>query len=141
MAQSLLRVVEYIVNNPADKKVPAREFKNVVKGFWSLISAIYASKWDLLLVENGKTFRALVGRNILNNYVKLGLVKLPEALKPQNSTPLNDTNHKTPSPPPPSKKAGSNEKKAPTPKPTNTMKKSYAEASKANNLSNIEDVI
>ena len=56
MAQSLLRVVEYIVNNPADKKVPAREFENVVKGFWSLISAIYTSKWDLLPVENGKTF-------------------------------------------------------------------------------------
>ena len=68
-------------------------------------------------------------------------MKLPEALKPQNSTPLNDINQKTPSPPPPSKKVGSNEKKAPTPKPTNTMKKSYAEASKANNLSNIEDVI
>ena len=56
MAQSLSRVIEYIVNNPADKKVPAREFENVVKGFWSLISAIYASKWDLLPVENGKTF-------------------------------------------------------------------------------------
>jgi len=55
--------------------------------------------------------------------------------------PLNDTNHKTPSPPPPSKKAGSNKKKALTLKPTNTMKKSYAEASKANNLSNIEDII
>ena len=83
MAQSLLRVIEYIVNNPADKKVPAREFENVVKGFWSLISAIYTSKWDLLPVENGKTFRALVGGNILNNYVKLGLVKLPKAPKPQ----------------------------------------------------------
>ena len=141
MAQPLSRVVEYIVNNPADKKVPAREFENVVKGFWSLISAIYALKWDLLPIENGMTFRALVGRNILNNYVKLGLVKLPKAPKPQNSTPLNDTNHKTPSPLPPSKKVGSNEKKAPTPKPTNTMKKSYAEASKANNSSNIEDVI
>ena len=56
IAQSLLRVVEYIVNNPANKKVPDRVFKNVVKGFWSLISAIYASKWDLLPVENGKTF-------------------------------------------------------------------------------------
>jgi len=44
IAQSLSRVVEYIVNNPADKKVPAREFENVVRGFWSLISAIYASK-------------------------------------------------------------------------------------------------
>ena len=129
------------MNNPADKKVPAREFKNVVKSFWSLISAIYALKWDLLPVKNGKTFRALVSGNIFNNYVKLGLVKLPEVPKPQNSMPLNNTNQKTPSPPLPSKKAGSNKKKAPTLKPTNTMKKSYAEASKANNLSNIEDVI
>ena len=54
--------------------------------------------------------------------------------------PLNDTNHKTSSPPP-NKKAGSNEKKAPTLKPTNIMKKSYAKASKVNNSSNIEDVI
>ena len=68
-------------------------------------------------------------------------MKLPEAPKLQNSMPLNNTNHKIPSPPLPSKKAGSNEKKAPTPKPTNTMKKSYAEASKVNNSSNIEDVI
>jgi len=112
-----------------------------VKGFWSLISAIYASKWDLLPAENGKTFRDLVGGNILNNYVKLGLVKLPEVPKLQSSTPLNDTNQKIPSPPPPSKKAGSNEKKAPTPKSTNMMKKSYAEASKTNKSSNIEDVI
>jgi len=40
--------------------------------------------------------------------------------------------------PPPSKTARSNEKKAP--KPTIT-KKSYAQASKANNSSSIEDVI
>ena len=50
-------------------------------------------------------------------------------------------NHKTSSLPPPSKKAESNEKKAPTLKPMNTMKKSYAEASKVNNLFNIEDII
>jgi len=140
MAQSITRIIEFIKNNPADKKAPAREFENVTKGFWNLISAIYSSRWDLLPVEDGKTFRALVGGNILNNYVKLGLVKQPEATKPHPSMPSNTMNPKTPTLPPPSKTAGSNEKKAPAPKPTNT-KKSYAEASKTNNSSNIEDVI
>ena len=77
MAQSITRIIEFIKNNPANKKVPARKFENVTKSFWNLISAIYSSRWDLLPVEDGKTFRALVGGNILNNYVKLGLVKQP----------------------------------------------------------------
>ena len=50
------------------------------------------------------------------------------------------TNPKIPTSPPPSKTAGLNEKKAPALKPMNT-KKSYAETSKTNNSSNIEDVI
>jgi len=50
------------------------------------------------------------------------------------------TNPNVLSPPPPSKTLGSNEKKAPTLKPMNT-KKSYAETSKTNKSSNIEDVI
>jgi len=33
MAKSISRIVEYIKNNPADKKPPAREFKQVTKGF------------------------------------------------------------------------------------------------------------
>ena len=77
MAQSITRIIEFIKNNPANKKVPVRKFENVTKSFWNLISAIYSSRWDLLPVEDGKTFRALVGGNILNNYVKLGLVKQP----------------------------------------------------------------
>ena len=36
--------VEYIKNNTADKETPVREFKQVMKGFWSLISAIYSSR-------------------------------------------------------------------------------------------------
>ena len=50
------------------------------------------------------------------------------------------TNPKIPTSPPPSKTAGSNEKKALALKPMNT-KKSYTEASKTNNSSNIKDVI
>jgi len=138
IAQSIMRIIDYIRNNPADKKAPAREFEHVAKGFWSLIQAIYSSRWDLLPVEDGKNFRALVGRKILNNYVNLGLVKKPEATKPQPFMPTTTSNPIIPTPPPPNKTTGSNEKKAP--KPT-TMKKSYAQASKVNNLSNIEDVI
>ena len=66
MAQSISRIIDYIRNNPADKKVPAREFEHVIKGFWSLIQAIYSSRWDLLPVENGKNFHDLVGGKILN---------------------------------------------------------------------------
>ena len=74
MAQSISKIINYIKNNLADKKSPARKFKQVTKGFWNLISAIYSSRWDLLPVEDGKNFCALVGKKILNNYVKLGLV-------------------------------------------------------------------
>jgi len=51
MAQSISRMIDYIRNNPADKKAPAREFEQVAKGFWSLIQAIYSSRWDLLPIE------------------------------------------------------------------------------------------
>jgi len=44
MAQSISRIIDYIRNNLADKKAPAREFKQVAKGFWSLIQAIYSSR-------------------------------------------------------------------------------------------------
>ena len=87
MAQSISRIINYIKNNPADKKSPAREFEQVTKGFWNLISAIYSSRWDLLPVENSKNFCALVGEKILNNYVKLGLVNQPEAKKLLSSIP------------------------------------------------------
>ena len=138
MAQSISRIIDYIKNNPADKKLPAREFEQVTKGFWNLISAIYSSRWDLLPVENGKNFCALVGEKILNNYVKLGLVNQLEAKKPLSSMPTTATNPNVPVIPSPSKTTGPNEKKAL--KPTIT-KKSYAQASKANISSSIEDVI
>jgi len=122
MARSISRIVDYIKNNPADKKSPAREFKQVTKGFWNLIQAIYSSRWDLLPVEDGKNFCTLVGKKILNNYVKLGLVNQPEAKKLPPSMPNTATNPNVPATPPPSKITGPIEKKAP--KPTIT-KKSY----------------
>jgi len=92
MAQSISRIINYIKNNPADKKLPAREFEQVTKGFWNLISAIYSSRWNFLPVENGKNFCALVGEKILNNYVKLGLVNQPEAKKLLSSMPTTAMN-------------------------------------------------
>ena len=138
MAKSILRIIEYIKNNLADKKLPAREFEQVSKGFWSLISAIYSSRWDLLPIENGKNFCALVGEKILNNYVKLGLVNKPEVKKALSHLPVTATNQNVPATPPPNKMTGQNEKK--TTKPM-TIKKYYTQASKANISSNIEDVI
>ena len=97
-------------------------------------------RWDFLPIEDGKNFHDLVGGKILNNYVNLGLVKKPETTKLQPSMSTTMLNPTIPTPPPPSKTMGSNEKKAPAPKPMNT-KKFYAEASKTNKSLNIEDVI
>ena len=59
MAQSISRIIDYIKNNLADKKSPAREFEQVTKSFWNLISDIYSSRCGLLSVENGKNFALL----------------------------------------------------------------------------------
>ena len=136
MAQSISRIIDYIKSSPADIFLSAGKFKQVTKGFWNLITAIYSSRWDLLPVEDGKTFHALIGERILNNYVKHGLLNQPEAKKPLSSMSTTATN--VPVAPPPSKLTGPNEKKAPKPM---TLKKSYMQASKANILSSIEDVI
>jgi len=138
IARSISRIVDYIKNNPADKKSPAREFEQVTKGFWNLIQAIYSSRWDLLPVEDGKNFHTLVGEKILNNYIKLGLVNQPEVKKPPPSMPNTAMNPNVPATPPPSKTTGPIEKKAL--KPTIT-KKSYMQASKTNISLSIEDVI
>ena len=136
MAQSISRIIDYIKSSLADKKTSAGKFKQVTKGFWNLITAIYSSRWDLLPVEDGKTFHALIGGRILNNYMKHSLLNQPEAKKPFSSMSTTATNVSVASPP--SKSTGPNEKKAPKPM---TLKKSYAQASKANILSSIEDVI
>jgi len=132
------RIVNYIKNNPADKKSPAREFEQVTKGFWNLIQAIYSSRWDFLPVEDSKNFCTLVSEKILNNYVKLDLVNQPEAKKLLPSMPNTAMNPNIPATPPSSKMTGPIEKKAPKPMIT---KKSYVQASKSNISSSIEDVI
>jgi len=96
MAQSISRIINYIKSSPVDKKSPAKEFEQVTKGFWNLITAIYSSRWDLLPVENGKTFCTLIGERLLNNYVKLGLLNQPEAKKLSPSMPTTATNSNVP---------------------------------------------
>ena len=115
-----------------------KDFEQVTKGFWSLITAIYSSRWDLLPVENGKTFHDLVSERILNSYVKCSLLNQPKAKKPLPSMPTTAMNSNIPVALPPSKMTGPNKKKAPKPIIT---KKSYAQAFKANISSSIEDAI
>ena len=138
MAKLISRIVEYIKNNLADKKLPAREFEYIAKGFWDLIIAIYSSRWDLLPIKDGKNFRALVGEKILNNYVKHGLLNQSKAKEALSSMPAIAMNPSIPTTPPFSKTTGPNKKKATKPMIT---KKSYAQASKVNISSSIEDVI
>ena len=138
MAKLISRIVEYIKNNLADKKPPAREFKQVMKGFWNLITAVYSSRWDLLPCEDRKNFHTLVSKKILNNYAKPGFVNKPEAKKALSPSSDTVTNTNVSATSPPSKMTGPIEKKAM--KPTIT-KKSYMQASKANISMSIEDVI
>jgi len=138
IVQSISRIINYIKSSLVDKKLPVKDFKQVTKSFWSLITAIYSSRWDLLPVEDGKTFCDLIGERILNSYVKRSLLNQPEAKKPLSSIPTNATNLNVPVTPPPSKITGPNEKKALKPM---IIKKSYAQTSKTNISSSIKDVI
>ena len=122
MAQLISRIINYIKSSLADKKSPAKEFEQVTKGFWNLITAIYSSRWDLLPIEDSKTFCTLIGERLLNNYVKLGLLNQPETKKLSPSMPTTAMNSNVPVAPPPSQTTGLNEKKAPKPIIT---KKSY----------------
>jgi len=122
MAQSISRIIDYIKSSPADKKSPIKDFEQVTKGFWSLITVIYSSRWDLLPIEDGKTFCNLVGERILNSYVKCGLLNQPEAKKLSPSMLTTAMNSNVPVAPPPSKITRPNKKKVL--KPT-IMKKSY----------------
>ena len=70
ITQLISRIIDYIINNLAYKKGPAEDFAQVTKAFWSLILVIYSSEWDILPIEDGKTFCDLIGERILNSYVK-----------------------------------------------------------------------
>jgi len=65
-------MIDYFKHNPADKKLPAGEFADIVKALWSLITTIYTSRWDLLPIED-KSICKLVGEKIVPGYIKLRL--------------------------------------------------------------------
>ena len=123
MTQLISRIIDYIINNLAYKKGPAEDFTQVTKAFWSLILVIYSSQWDILPIEDGKTFCDLIGERILNSYIKYGLLNWPEVEKLLPSMPAITTNLNIPVAPPSSKTTGLIEKKVL--KPT-TTKKTYA---------------
>jgi len=141
IAQSISRMIDYFKHNPADKKPPAGEFADVVKALWGLITMIYTSRWDFLLIED-KNIRKLMGEKIVPGYIKLRLVNNKMAEKsslsstslPSNMTvPPPSTNSVTTLPPQMSVVPQK------IPKPSN-MKKLYAQASKSN-LSKVEDIL
>ena len=112
MTQSIPRIINYITNNLAYKKGPAEDFAQVTKAFWSLI----------LPIENSKTFCNLIGKRILNSYMKCGLLNWPKMEKLSPSTPAIIMNSNILAAPSPSKMIRPIEKKVP--KPT-TTKKTY----------------
>ena len=138
MTQSISRIINYITNNLAYKKGLAKDFTQVIKAFWSLILAIYSSRWDILPIKDSKTFCNLVGKRILNSYIKCELLNQSEVEKLLPSMPTIAMNSNIPAAPPSSKTTGPIEKKVLKPM---TMKKTYAQASKSNTSSNIEDVL
>jgi len=106
MAQSISRIINYIKSSLANKKLPIKDFEQVTKGYWSLITAIYSSRWDLLPVEDDKTFHNLVGKRILNSYVKHSLLNQPKAKKLSSSMSTTAMNSNISVAPSPSKTTG-----------------------------------
>ena len=91
ITQSISRMIDYFKHNPANKKLLAGEFADVVKALWGLIAMIYTSRWDLLPIED-KNICKLMGKKIVPGYMKLSLVNNKIAEKSSlsfTSLPLN----------------------------------------------------
>jgi len=142
ITQSITRIIDYFKHNPADKKPPAGEFADVVKALWGLIATIYTSRWDLLPIED-KSIRKLVGEKIVPGYMKLGLLNdktaedsfLPSTSLPSNMAVPPPTTNPVAIPP-----LSTSVVPQKVPKPSN-MKKLYAQASKTNLSSKVEDIL
>ena len=147
---SLSRIINYIKHHPVNKKTLSGEFVPVVKGLWEFVEALLSNKWDIFIFNKEATLsiRKCFQKKIIPYYNNLKSMKANLAKKPSSSMPsdplpfskvTSSSTVNTPVvPPSPTKSVESLVKK--TSKPLN-MKKSYAQASKANILSNIEDVI
>ena len=109
---------------------------------WGLIATIYTSRWDLLPIED-KSIRKLVGEKIVLGYMKFGLLNDKTAEDSSSSSTSLPSN--TAVPPPTTNPV------ATLPLPTSVipqkvskssnMKKSYAQASKTNLSSKVEDIL
>ena len=143
-ALSITRITNYFKHNLADKNPPAREFANVVKALWSLIITIYTTRWNFLSIED-KSIHKLMSEKILSRYLKLRLLNEKAAEKssfsfsstslPPNvivSSPIATFAATSP--------LSTSVAPQKISKPSN-MKKSYAQASKTNILSNVKDVL
>ena len=148
--ESLVRISNYIKNHPVSKKVISNDFVPVIKNLWNLFDTVFTSKWDVLLFDREKalTIRKCVGTNFASLFKEntiLGLSKPNAKIPKEKPTPLASTPAvssmpvvMSAPPPPPNMVVPPNNKKAPKP---STIKKSYVQASKANILSNINNVI
>ena len=142
MSQLITQMIDFFKHNLADKKPPAGEFANVVKALWGLIATIYTSKWDFLSINN-KSIHKLVGEKIVPGYMKLGLSNDKTVENPSSSSTALLSNTAVPP-------TTTNSVASPSPhtstvsqkvsKPSN-IKKLYAQASKSNCLSKVEDIL
>ena len=142
ITQSITRMIDYFKHNPADKKLSVGEFTDVVKALWGLIATIYTSRWDLLPIED-KSIRKLISEKIIPGYMKLRLSNdkiaedssSPSTSLPSNMAVLPPTTNPAATTPLPTSVVSQK-----VPKPSN-MKKSYAQASKTNLSSKVEDIL
>jgi len=147
---SLKRIRKHINHHLVDKVALHKEFAVIAKNFWDLISMIYQLKWDLLIYNKEK--QLMINKGILRQFVNKSnndLDKDKISIKPTEKksqseptpTPLPKAVHSAPTvfvPPPLNKKVETITKKALI---LSNVKKSYTQASKANILLNIDDIL
>ena len=154
--KSIKRIISYIKSHLINKNLPSRDFILVVKSLWKLINKIYVSRWNVLIFDKKVflTIQKCVGENIMPIYRKQELVTSNLTSNSVNlkgkstiSNPItalpsmavsSPSTTNLPVVPLSNKIIESVDKKAP--KPLN-MRKSYMQASKANILFNIKDVL
>ena len=146
-----MRIENYIKNCPTSKEIPSRDFIPVVKSFWELFDIIFVLKWDVLLFDRekvltiikyvGTNFAPLFRENATLDSLKPTIENPKEKSSSLASTPTTSS-APLPSPsvdvPPINKNNKSINKKES--KPSN-IRKSYAQVSKLNVLSNIENIL
>ena len=141
---------KHIKYHPVDKVAPYGEFAVIAKNLWNFISMIYHLKWDLLIYDKEK--QLTINKGILKRFVNKSNNDLDKDEVSTKPTKKKSQSKPTPTlplkavppaptvsiPPPLNKKVETIIKKALI---LSNIKKSYAQASKANILPNIDDVL